>query len=184
MCILPVGLRFRANDEAELFRHAGDISALTHGHPRAQLACAFYCLFVSLVMTGSSLREAYSDAIRRIAALFTLHREEKLHFARILGGRLDESPVEQVQSSGYVIHTLEASLWCALQHTDFRSAVLAAVNLGGDTDTTGCVTGGLAGAFYGIDAIPAEWLAALPRRAEVDALLERFSHVCKSRSPQ
>ena len=73
-----------------------------------------------------------------------------------------------------MVHTLTASLWCLLTTASFDDCVLKAVNLGGDTDTTGCVAGGLAGVCYGITAIPAEWLAVLARREEVAALFEKF----------
>ena len=56
----------------------------------------------------------------------------------------------EVFSTGYVLHTLHASLWCLLTTDNYRDRVLKAVNLGGDTDTTGCVAGGLAGVVYGM----------------------------------
>jgi ADP-ribosylglycohydrolase len=76
--------------------------------------------------------------------------------------------------TGYVLHTLESSLWCLLKTDSYAAAVLTAVNLGGDTDTTGCVTGGLAGLYYGADAIPAEWLEVLARREDIIALAEKL----------
>ncbi len=76
---------------------------------------------------------------------------------------------------GYVIETLEASMWCLLRAKDYASATLAAVNLGGDTDTTGCVTGGLAGLVYGVHGISREWREALPRRVDLEELFRRFA---------
>ncbi len=84
---------------------------------------------------------------------------------------------DAVESGGYVVHTLEASVWCVLTTRDFRSAVLKAVNLGGDTDTTGAVTGGLAGLYYGDEGIPREWLDTLARRKDIEDLARRFSEV-------
>jgi ADP-ribosyl-[dinitrogen reductase] hydrolase len=173
MRILAVGLYPFPDDEVR-FRRAMELSSLTHGHMRSQLACAFYCLVVSLALAGEKPAEAYAHAIRRSTALFTAHAGEQKHFARILDETLATLPKDEIHSSGYVMHTLEASLWCVLHEPDFSRAVLAAVNLGGDTDTTGCVVGGLAGAIHGIAAIPEEWIAALPRRDEIDALLARF----------
>lgn len=71
---------------------------------------------------------------------------------------MDES---EIQSSGYVIHSLEASLWCLLTTDNYHDAVLKAVNLGSDTDTTAAITGGLAVLVYGEDAIPQEWKSQL-----------------------
>ncbi|HEY1048563.1 MAG TPA: ADP-ribosylglycohydrolase family protein, partial [Prosthecobacter sp.] len=68
-----------------------------------------------------------------------------------------------------------ASLWCLLTTNNFSDCVLKAVNLGSDTDTTGCVAGGLAGVVYGLDAIPSEWRLALPRQDDLRDLFQRFT---------
>jgi ADP-ribosylglycohydrolase len=80
----------------------------------------------------------------------------------------------EVDSSGYVIHTLTASIWCLLASGSFEETVLKAVNLGGDTDTTGCVAGGLAGAFYGTASIPHDWKSCLARKEALAALFTQF----------
>jgi ADP-ribosylglycohydrolase len=67
------------------------------------------------------------------------------------------------------------SLWCLLNSRTYDDCVLKAVNLGGDTDTTGCVAGGLAGVLYGVGAIPLRWREALAKREEVAKLFERFA---------
>ena len=72
-----------------------------------------------------------------------------------------EKPRELVRSGGYVIHTLDSAFWCLANTDSYAECVLEAVNLGGDTDTTACVAGALAGIVYGFDAIPAEWLETL-----------------------
>ena len=72
------------------------------------------------------------------------------------------------------MHTLTASVWCLLTSSSFEECVLKAVNLGGDTDTTGTVAGGLAGAYYGGEAIPAAWKEALARHDEVGTLFAHF----------
>ena len=79
------------------------------------------------------------------------------------------------KSGGYVIHTLEASIWCLLNSNSFQEAVLKAVNLGEDTDTTGCVTGGLAGVYYGLKTIPKDWLNTIARKEDVGKLFQQFT---------
>jgi ADP-ribosylglycohydrolase len=80
--------------------------------------------------------------------------------------------MEEIKSSGYVVDTLEAAIWCVMTTKDYKSCVLKAVNLGEDTDTVAAVAGGLAGALYGYGAIPEEWLSALLDREYISSLCE------------
>ena len=80
-------------------------------------------------------------------------------------------PCSQIRSSGFVLDTERAALWCLANTSSFAECVLAAVNLGGDTDTTAAVAGGLAGIAYGMGGIPAEWLDALLGKATIDACM-------------
>ena len=82
---------------------------------------------------------------------------ERDAFSRVLSGEIGGVSEADIVSNGYVVSTLEASLWCLLTTGSFEEAVLRAVNLGSDTDTTGCVTGGLAGIHYGLDHVPERW---------------------------
>lgn len=81
---------------------------------------------------------------------------------------------DEIKSSGYVVHTLEASLWCLLTSNSYKETVLKAVNLGEDTDTTGAVAGGLAGIYYGFESIPEEWVNQIVRKDKIVELAERL----------
>ena len=85
--------------------------------------------------------------------------------------------LKDIRSSGYVIDTLEASLWCIFNTTNYKDAVLKAVNLGDDTDTVGAITGGLAGIIYGYDTIPSEWLEGLARKDDIIKLGEKLDSI-------
>ncbi|WP_245897345.1 ADP-ribosylglycohydrolase family protein [Hymenobacter nivis] len=100
---------------------------------------------------------------------------EEIHYRRVLNGTLPALPEAEIQSPGYVVHILEAALWCLLTHATYAATVLAAVNLGSDTDTTGVVAGGLAGLAYGEAGLPAEWLG--PWRAA--PTLRRWLAACR-----
>ena len=90
---------------------------------------------------------------------------------------------EEIRSSGYVVDSIEAAVWCLLTTDNYRDCVLKAVNLGEDTDTTAAVAGGLAGALYGLDAIPKEWLDTLLRRNYIEEMCERATtNWCVSQS--
>jgi ADP-ribosylglycohydrolase len=107
--------------------------------------------------------------------LTSINFKEIALFNRLLKNDIDKLPEEEIKSSGYVLHTLEASIWCLLTTNSYKEAVLRAVNLGEDTDTTGAVTGGLAGLLYGIDTIPKEWLQKIARYDDIANLAEQFS---------
>lgn len=82
---------------------------------------------------------------------------------------------EEIKSSGYVVDTLEAVFWSFMSTSDFKEAVLTAINLGEDTDTIGTITGEIAGIFYGYDNIPADWLRYLPKLDELLKQIQKFT---------
>ena len=102
-------------------------------------------------------------------------------FERLLKSEIYKLEEDEIQSSGYVLHTLEASIWCLLTTDNYKEAVLKAVNLGRDTDTTSAVTGGLAGLLYGLDNIPKNWLQQIARYDDIENLAERLADKLASR---
>lgn len=177
MRILPIGLRFARAPIAELLDYAQRASAITHRHPRAQLACGYLCALVQLLLDGVDPRHAYLATNRIAHAHYSRppFAAELAHYERVLGGHLHELPESEIASSGYVVHTLEASLWCLLNTRSFEEAVLRAVNLGIDTDTIACITGGLAGLVYGLDAVPQRWRDQMARASELTEYFQRFT---------
>ena len=79
-------------------------------------------------------------------------------------------PEDAIESDGYVLHALEAAVWCLLHTNRFRDCLLRAVNLGDDTDTTAAIAGGLAGLYYHYEAMPQEWVNAIRRKAWIKRL--------------
>jgi len=178
MRILPVGLYAAGLPPEEVVQYAHRASSLTHRHPRSGIACGFYCILVSSLLGGNDPDPAYREAIRDTLEAYDDRQpyvDEFPHFARLLSGWIGGLEEGQIQSDGYVIHTLEASVWCLLTTNSFRDAVLKAVNLGGDADTTGAVTGGLAGIRYGLEAMPGEWINGTALREEIETLFARFA---------
>ena len=143
-------------------------SEMTHAHYRSVVACLLYSAIVRCVMHGAPL----ADAIR-IAMAERAEEPEIEHYARL--NNLQDLTEDEIRSSGYVVDTLEAALWCALTTDNYKDCVLKAVNLGEDTDTVGAIAGGLAGVMYGFDAIPAEWINALQRKEYVLDMAEEFA---------
>jgi ADP-ribosylglycohydrolase len=178
MRILPVALRF-AGDPIESFgARVERASSLTHGHARSRMACVFYGLVVHQLLLGWQPQSAL-DAARVEFSGWYERAPEFEHFRHLLQDDFASLPDGEIDSGGYVLDTLRASLWCLLTTDSFRDCVLKAVNLGGDTDTTGCVAGGLAGTAFGTQSIPPEWVCHLVRKGDVDCLVHEFVNLCE-----
>lgn len=154
-------------------------SALTHGHERSAWCCLLYLRFCHHVVGGHTFPEALQQARQdTIAIMAGKPKPTELEaLQKLLHADFSTLPRTQVQGNGYVVFSLEAAFWSLFNATDYRSAVLNAVNLGEDTDTTACIAGAPAALFYGQESIPVNWLAALARREEITALGQRLEQV-------
>jgi ADP-ribosyl-[dinitrogen reductase] hydrolase len=176
MRILPLYFYLKDKGIEDNFKIIWQVSALTHPHVRSALACLFYLIMLDeLSKEGVTPKTAYRSAQNRMRAFMSKNPDatpEASHFSRLLDYDVSELPEEEIRSSAYVIDTLEASQWCLLTTTSFEEAVLKAVNLGDDSDTTGAVTGGLAGVYYGFEAIPKDWIAVLPNKEALNDICQ------------
>lgn len=177
MRILPVALRFAAESDEVFAQRIERASAITHGHLRSRMSCVFYGLAGRQLSIGWKLQPTL-DSVRAEFTDWYSRSTELIHFRHLLEDDFLSIPEPEIVSTGYVLHTLHASLWCLLTTQNFRESILKAVNLGGDTDTTGCVTGGLAGIVYGLNGIPNEWITALARKGDLDCLFHEFADRC------
>jgi ADP-ribosyl-[dinitrogen reductase] hydrolase len=180
MRILPLVLMLEGGAEHEVaeFALVRAVAGLTHGHIRSTAACWLYLQMAYWLRHGRTPAEAYVRLCREGAGQLRrlgVPDAEVALFAPLLAGDLADRPESLINSGGYVLHTLEAALWCLLRYDTYAATVLAAVNLGADTDTTAAVAGGLAGLHYGEAGLPPEWLAVLARRADIEALAARVS---------
>ena len=130
------------------------------------------------LLEGLSKIEAYQKTRINIQILWKeidFSLDEHIHFNRMIQNDISSLEKNQINSSGYVIDSLEASLWCFLKTNSFEEAILTAVNLGRDTDTIGAITGGLAGLFYGRKQMPEHWIVSLARMEDILDLGERLN---------
>ncbi len=153
------------------------ISGITHGHIRSVVACFYYLEFARYIVHGKDKYWAYqtlkTDLITFLNSL-SIDAEELDVFNSLLKDNIYEKTRDTIISSGYVIHTLEACIWCIMTTENYSDAVLLAVNLGEDTDTTAAVTGGLAGLLYGLESIPVAWRDSLARYDDIFELCTCF----------
>ncbi|KAF3886612.1 MULTISPECIES: ADP-ribosylglycohydrolase family protein [Nostocales] len=179
MRILPIAYCHKILTFSELISRAQQISCITHAHLRSQVACGIYISIAVALLKGSDPSTAYQQGLKNIEGIYSdaKYASEISHFARVMSGDIAQLSEESINSGGYVIDTLEASLWCLLNSSSYAEAVLKAVNLGGDTDTTAAVTGGLAGIYYGIENIPEEWIEQIARKDDIIDLAARLAAV-------
>ena len=178
MRIAPLLFYIRNMPARDRFEHTRLVSSLTHRHIRSVVACHYYLEFARLLLEGRDKFDIYRSLQAELPDFFAAQgvaAAEIAVFDRLLRGKIHELPESAISSSGYVLHTLEASIWCLLRSNSFRDATLAAVNLGEDSDTTGAVTGGLAGLLYGLEGIPEAWLAQMARKEDIADLGRRLA---------
>ena len=131
------------------------------------MGCKLYVFIARQLLAGKSLDE--------ILLREDLWRNEYSNIKNLKNMTRDE-----IRSTGYVVDTLEAALWCLLNSNSYKECVLKAVNLGGDTDTIAAVAGGLAGIMYGVGGekgIPKKWINRIVKHNEIKELCNDFERV-------
>ena len=167
------------------------VSCLTHSHPRSQIACVLYTSICHelIYRKKNPILSAVQYAIYKTLEYYAFVWEDQSWFDHEFlkeikadtYGRLRDLtsfrnlPESEIRSSGYVVHTLEAAIWCLLNSDSYTDCVLKAVNLGEDTDTVGAVAGGLAGLCYGYENIPKEWIDIIASKEWVSGLCDDFA---------
>ena len=192
MRVLPLALWHRGSDE-ELAHGAMRQSLVTHGHVRAQLCCAMLCLWARRIGDGQDSESAWAQATQKLRDLLpALCRAANPINAddEPLQKLMKEVALEEWQSelefhirpaddtpgrgSGYVVDCLRG-VRDALRQPDYEAVVKYAIGLGGDTDTTACIAGGVAGLRDGVKAIPARWRNALRGREICNPIIEKLA---------
>lgn len=160
-----------------------NVSALTHGHKRSLIACGIYISIAAKVLLKKKLATAIEEGVGEAIKYYQEQagfEGELIYYERLFNTEaFTNTPGQEIHSSGYVVHTLEAAIWCLLNTKSYRDCVLKAVNLGDDTDTVAAVTGGLAGLYYGYKQIPEEWLAVIAKRDYIVHLCNKLYKALK-----
>jgi len=167
----PVALFFHPSED-DVLRYAADHASTTHGAPAAVESCQLLALALSRAIGGVG-KEMLLDG-----ALGWLRVDE---VAAIAAGEFRTKPVERIRASDRAVESLEAALWCVHHAATFAETVLAAANLGEDADTTAAIAGQLAGALYGVEAIPGQWRQMLHRSEEILSLARRLYGASRTR---
>ena len=147
MRLAPVPMYF-SPDMEQVIHFSGESSRTTHGARECIDACRYFATLLHCAFDGMDKESLlscslYQPTTSKIQAMQQQNYREK--------------SIRQIRGSGYVVDCLEAALWCFSQTDNFADAILSAANLGDDADTTAAVCGQIAGAFYGVEAIPVQW---------------------------
>ena len=177
MRIIPVTLFhvFKKQSPVKYRDDIHNVSALTHAHPRSLIGCGIYDFVLQEIIKNPS-KESVRNGLDNAYSVYKLNDEIKT-YTRLFKYDFALLPESEIKSTGYVVDSLEAAIWCLLNTKSYKECVLKAVNLGKDTDTVGAIAGGLAGALYGYDSIPKEWLNALVKKEMIEKLCEDFAQI-------
>ncbi|MCQ2497283.1 MAG: ADP-ribosylglycohydrolase family protein [Lachnospiraceae bacterium] len=186
MRILPVCLYYyerqkkvcTSEDEAVESIHI--VSGLTHNHIRGKICCGIYYFMVKSILDAAqddekhTLEALLQDGIDKGLSYYgrdLSNLSERAHLERLFTlSEFRNVPEEKIKSSGYVIDSIEAAVWCLINSGSYKECMLKAVNLGEDTDTVAAIAGGLAGLYYGYEAIPGDWLSVIRKREWIEEI--------------
>jgi ADP-ribosyl-[dinitrogen reductase] hydrolase len=180
MRILPLAFFTYKNTIFERYSIVKETSSITHAHDRSIIACMYYVELVQELVrmnTAASKTEILHEhqiKFKNTWQQLQLEEKENVHFEGLFNPEIPNLSSSAIKSSGYVIHTLEATVWCFTTSNSYKEAVLKAVNLGEDTDTIAALTGALAGAYYSKTSIPKDWMSHICKKKEIEYLIKSF----------
>jgi ADP-ribosyl-[dinitrogen reductase] hydrolase len=178
MRILPLLFYIRDFDIEKRYVTVSDVSSITHGHIRSVISCFYYVEYALELLKGNDKQTAYINTAKTVSDFLVNKRIEQREvdlYAPLLKEDITKLHVDNISTHGYVLATLKAAMYCFLTTGNYEDATLMAVNLGSDADTTGAVTGGLAGLYYGFDVIPDKWVKEIKRTNDIKDLCDRLA---------
>lgn len=187
MRIIPISLYLHylgVNYKSENFIDTINcVSSMTHSHSYSVFGCYIYSTYISEILKEQDKCKAYKtlqNILQDVVEGDEKYAGVKEIYNRIIYHDISKLKENDIKSSGYVVDSLEAAIWSVLTTNSFESAVLKAVNLGGDTDTIGAITGGLAGIIYGYNSIPKKWIDVLQKKEYLDNVVASFIKYLKN----
>ena len=164
MRVLPVAIYSYIYDLSndELLKLTNDVSSLTHGHNISKLACYMYVKFIIRLLNGMSKEECYEYLKNDDYSMYDYNSISK--YDRLIKCDIRKFKIDDIKSSGYVVDTWECVLWILLNSKSYKETIIAATNIGQDTDTIGAIVGSMAGIIYGLDKAPKQWLDTLIKK--------------------
>ncbi len=169
MRVAPVALYFHRKSAEEACDKAELSSKITHSEQRCVDACRYFTFLIHTIFNHDPLTK---EELLALPLNFSYQYHPDI--SKIVKGSYKDKKESEIFGTGFVVQSLEAALWCFFHSEDFETGALMAANLGDDADTTAAIYGQLAGAFYGVDQMPAEWLEKLYWRDKIQSIAKRL----------
>ena len=160
-------------DSREIYEIIKEVSSITHAHEISILGCYIYVNLVIQLLNGENSANAHKKIKEADYSFFSKSSLDK--YDRILNGRIEDLRYQELNSSGYIVDTLESVLWLFLNSNNYNQTIIRAVSLGKDTDTIAAGAGGLVGIYYGLESIDENWKKNLKRYDYIIELCEKFN---------
>lgn len=178
MRILPIAYYIynkKITDNQKIYNIVKEVSSITHAHEISILGCYIYVQFALELLNGHDKIATYKSIQNQDYSMFSNDTIKK--YSRILNNDIQKLDKDSISTSGYIVSTLEATMWLFLNSNDYNSTVIKAVNMGDDTDTVAACTGGLLGLYYGIETINDKWKQDLTRYEYIIEICDKFDEI-------
>lgn len=177
--MLPIAYYFVANKstDREIAEVVKNLSSITHAHEISVCGCYIYVRYVMNLLRGTNKFSALAKVRELDYSVFSKETLDCYH--RILSGDLMNLTIEEINSSAYVVDSLEAALWCFLKSSNYKECIIATTNIGESTASIGAIAGSLAGIFYGYSNIPKNYLEDLRKKEYLDRICDAYEDYLK-----
>ncbi len=163
-------------NEKEIYEVVKNVSSITHRHEISIMGCFIYVMYGIALLKNKNLTQAYRT-VKKIKYNTYFTDETINRYYRLLRKNINKYSLDEIKSTGFIIDTLEATIWVLLNTKTFNQAIIGAINLGNDTDTVGACVGGIAGLYYGLENINKTWQSELLKYDYIVDLCNKFNKV-------
>ncbi len=172
--VLPLAYYFIANKETKenVYTTIKNVCSITHRHEISICACYIYVHYAMFLLNGNNKFAAIKKLKTLDYSMFSNNTLE--YFSRILVGNLSELDIDEINSTSFVVDTLESIIWCFIKSDNYKDCIIATTNIGDDTSSIGALTGALAGIYYGTNKIPKDWYDNVRRKDYLTTISEEF----------
>lgn len=162
-------------DSREIYEIVKQVSSITHAHEMSILGCYIYVNLVIQLLNGENSANTHKKIKKADYSFFSEKTLDK--YDRIINGRIEDLKFQELNSSGFIVDTLESVLWLFFNSNNYNQTIIRAVSLGEDTDTIAACAGGLVGIYYGIESINENWKKNLKRYDYIIELCGKFDRM-------